>query len=68
MGYSIEKLDINRDGNDDILVGNYRTTYLYYGGPGILDTTKDLIYKGRCLCILVKCFSGNETLDKKVEV
>ena len=51
-GYNIEKADMNRDGKDDIIVGNYNDTYLYYGGPGIIDTTADVIYKGRCLAIL----------------
>ncbi|MHB1688689.1 MAG: FG-GAP-like repeat-containing protein, partial [Ignavibacteriaceae bacterium] len=43
--------DINKDGHPDIIVGNWNDTYVYYGGKGILDTTVDLVYKGRCLAI-----------------
>ena len=49
--YNIETADINRDGHLDIISGNFNDTYVYFGGPKLLDTTFDLIYKGRCLAI-----------------
>ncbi|MHB1688628.1 MAG: FG-GAP and VCBS repeat-containing protein [Ignavibacteriaceae bacterium] len=51
MAFNIESFDINKDGHPDIIVGNWNNTYVYYGGKGILDTTVDLVYKGRCLAI-----------------
>lgn len=51
MAFNIGSYDINRDGNPDIIVGNWNDTYIYYGGKGILDSTVDLIYKGRLLAI-----------------
>ena len=49
--YNIEAADINRDGHLDIVSGNFNDTYVYFGGPTLLDTAKDLFYKGRCLAI-----------------
>jgi hypothetical protein len=49
--YNIEAADINRDGHLDIVSGNFNDTYVYFGGPTLLDTAKDIVYKGRCLAI-----------------
>jgi hypothetical protein len=49
--YNIETADINRDGHLDIISGNFNDTYVYFGGAALLDSTVDLVYKGRCLAI-----------------
>ena len=49
--YNVETADVNRDGHLDIVSGNFNDTYVYFGGLNILDTAKDLVYKGRCLAI-----------------
>jgi hypothetical protein len=49
--YNIETADINRDGHLDIVSGNFNDTYVYFGGKDLLDSTVDLVYKGRCLAI-----------------
>lgn len=49
--YNIETADINRDGHLDIISGNFNDTYVWFGGPALLDTVHDLTYKGRCLAI-----------------
>ena len=49
--YNIESFDMNKDGHLDVVSGNWTDTYIYYGGPGILDTTKDVVYTGRMLAI-----------------
>lgn len=49
--YNIETADINRDGHLDIISGNFNDTYVYFGGKDLLDSTVDLVYKGRCLAI-----------------
>ena len=49
--YNIEAADINRDGHLDIVSGNFNDTYVWFGGKTLLDSTVDLIYKGRCLAI-----------------
>ena len=51
MGFNIEVYDINNDGKQDIIVGNWNDTYVYYGGGGVLDDTVDLVYTGRCLAV-----------------
>jgi hypothetical protein len=49
--YNIEAVDINRDGHLDIVSGNFNDTYVWFGGKDLLDSTVDLVYKGRCLAI-----------------
>jgi Secretion system C-terminal sorting domain/FG-GAP-like repeat len=49
--YNIETADINRDGHLDIVSGNFNDTYVYFGGAALLDSTVDIVYKGRCLAI-----------------
>ena len=49
--YNVETADVNRDGHLDIISGNFNDTYVYFGGPKILDTARDLIYTGRCIAI-----------------
>jgi hypothetical protein len=49
--YNIEAADINRDGHLDIISGNFNDTYVWFGGKALLDSTVDLVYKGRCLAI-----------------
>jgi hypothetical protein len=49
--YNIETADVNRDGHLDIVSGNFNDTYVYFGGKDLLDSTVDLVYKGRCLAI-----------------
>jgi hypothetical protein len=49
--YNIESADLNRDGHPDIISGNFNDTYVWFGGQALLDSTVDLIYKGRCLAI-----------------
>ncbi len=51
MAFNIEAFDMNKDGRLDVVVGNWNDTYVYYGGPGILNTTVDLVYTGRMLAI-----------------
>ena len=49
--YNIETADVNRDGHLDIISGNFNDTYVWFGGAALLDSTVDLVYKGRCLAI-----------------
>ncbi len=49
--YNIESFDMNKDGHLDVIAGNWNNTYVYFGGAGILDTTKDVVYTGRMLAI-----------------
>ena len=49
--YNIETADVNRDGHPDIISGNFNDTYVWFGGAALLDSTVDLVYKGRCLAI-----------------
>ncbi|HTY10797.1 MAG TPA: FG-GAP-like repeat-containing protein [Bacteroidota bacterium] len=51
MAFNVEAFDINKDGKKDIVVGNWNDTYVYFGGKGILDSTPNVIYKGRLLAI-----------------
>ncbi|MDP3832042.1 MAG: VCBS repeat-containing protein, partial [Ignavibacteriaceae bacterium] len=51
MAFNIEAFNMNKDGNLDVVVGNWNNTYVYYGGYGILDTTKDVVYTGRMLAV-----------------
>ena len=51
MAFNVEVHDINNDGKQDIIVGNWNDTYVYYGGGGVLDDTVDLVYTGRCLAV-----------------
>jgi len=51
MAFNVEVHDINNDGKQDIIVGNWNDTYVYYGGAGVLDDTVDLVYTGRCLAV-----------------
>ncbi len=43
--------DLNKDGMQDIVVGNWNDTYVYFGGAGILDSTADIVYSGRLLAV-----------------
>ena len=49
--YNVETADINRDGHLDIISGNFNDTWIYFGGPKILNSQVDLVYKGRCITI-----------------
>ncbi len=49
--YNIESFDINKDGHLDLISGNWNDTYVFFGGHGILDTEKDLVYTGRMLAV-----------------
>jgi hypothetical protein len=40
MSYNIESFDINRDGNLDLVSGNWNSTSIYFGVYGIIDTIK----------------------------
>ncbi len=51
MGFNVEVHDINNDGKQDIIVGNWNDTYVYYGGAALLDSTVDITYTGRCLAV-----------------
>jgi Secretion system C-terminal sorting domain/FG-GAP-like repeat len=51
MAFNVEAFDINKDGKKDIVVGNWNDTYVYFGGKGVLDSTPNVIYKGRMLAI-----------------
>ena len=51
MAFNVEAFDINKDGKKDIVVGNWNDTYVYFGGKGVLDSTPNVIYKGRLLAI-----------------
>lgn len=51
MAFNIEAFDMNKDGKLDVILGNWNDTYVYYGGNGILDTQKDITYKGRMLAV-----------------
>jgi len=51
MAFNVEVYDINRDDREDIIVGNWNDTHVYYGGAGILDSTVNLVYEGRCLAM-----------------
>jgi hypothetical protein len=51
LAFNIESFDMNKDGKLDVVLGNWNDTYVYYGGQGILDTQKDITYKGRMLAI-----------------
>jgi hypothetical protein len=59
--YNIEAADINRDGHLDIVSGNFNDTYVWFGGKDLLDSTVDLVYKGRCLAITD--YNGDGTPD-----
>ncbi|MGE5860098.1 MAG: FG-GAP repeat domain-containing protein, partial [Ignavibacteria bacterium] len=51
MGFNVEVHDINKDGKEDIIVGNWNDTYVYFGGADVLDDTVDIVYTGRCLAV-----------------
>lgn len=51
MAFNVEAFDINKDGKKDIIIGNWNDTYVYFGGKGRLDSTADVIYKGRLLAV-----------------
>lgn len=51
MAFNVEVHDINNDGKQDIIVGNWNDTYVYYGGAGVLDSTVDITYTGRMLAV-----------------
>lgn len=51
MAFNIEAFDMNKDGHLDVVSGNWNDTYVYYCGPGILNTTVDVVYTGRMLAI-----------------
>lgn len=51
LAFNIEAFDINKDGKLDVVTGNWNNTYVYFGGPGTLDETVDVIYTGRMLSI-----------------
>jgi len=51
MAFNVEVHDINNDGRQDIIVGNWNDTYVYYGGAGVLDSTVDITYTGRMLAV-----------------
>ena len=51
MAFNVEAYDINKDGKKDIIVGNWNDTYVYFGGKGVLDSTVDVVYKGRMLAV-----------------
>ncbi len=51
IGFNVEVHDINNDGKQDIIVGNWNDTYVYYGGASLLDSTVDITYRGRCLAV-----------------
>jgi hypothetical protein len=51
MAFNVEVHDINNDGKQDIIVGNWNDTYVYYGGAGVLDSTVDITYNGRMLAV-----------------
>ncbi len=51
MAFNVEVHDINNDGKQDIIVGNWNDTYVYYGGAALLDSTVDITYTGRCLAV-----------------
>ena len=51
LAFNVEVHDVNNDGNQDIIVGNWNDTYVYYGGAALLDSTVDITYTGRCLAV-----------------
>ena len=51
MGFNVEVHDINNDAKQDLIVGNWNDTYVYYGGAALLDSTVDITYTGRCLAV-----------------
>jgi hypothetical protein len=51
VGFNIEVFDVNKDNNKDIIIANFNTTDVFYGGSGILDDTVDLTYTGKCIAI-----------------
>ena len=51
MGFNVEVHDINNDGKQDIIVGNWNNTYVYYGRVALLDSTVDITYTGRMLAV-----------------
>jgi len=51
MAFNVEVHDINKDGKQDIIVGNWNDTYVYFGGAGVLDNSVDVTYTGRCLAV-----------------
>jgi hypothetical protein len=57
MAFNIEAFDMNKDGHLDVVVGNWNDTYVYYGGPGILNTTVDVIYTGRMLALITLTYT-----------
>lgn len=61
--FNIETTEVNRDGKPDIIIGNWNDTYIYFGGPGVLDTTVDLTYRGRCIAI---CDYNGDGLDDMI--
>ena len=48
LGYGMLSMDVNRDGELDLLVSarGANTVFVYYGGQGIFDTTVDLTLHG----------------------
>ncbi|OIP63315.1 MAG: hypothetical protein AUK34_01885 [Ignavibacteria bacterium CG2_30_36_16] len=51
LAFNIEAFDINKDGKLDIVSGNWNNTFVYFGGPGVLDEIVDIVYTGRILAI-----------------
>ncbi len=51
IAINVDIHDLNKDGKQDIVVGNWNDTYVYFGGAGTLDSTADIIYSGRLLAM-----------------
>jgi len=52
IGYTLEVADVNRDGKEDIFLGNWNTTAVYYKNSNWeINTKPDIVYAGRVLVI-----------------
>jgi hypothetical protein len=64
LGWSLAVMDINKDGYADILASAVgpNTTFVYFGGPGIFDTTADMTLRGGAEMV-VGDFNGDGLQD-----